>query len=302
MERAPMVTGVHTDKLSAKLAIGALLVAKLAAFATVGCQSSDRADGVGSALSAEVTQVKPAAARAQSEPETLAKPEQEAPEADLPRGVSAPQPEARYREVPSAAAPRPTSTTAPSAKATETIAKSKALDVPASPAVKKPPLPAMPTSSKPTLSQSKAKPAAPKAPPAAPVAPEPITESAAPAPAPKKASVNVPQTDHVRVEVPAGLQHWLDEDDRMRPWLGKAINVADSCYAKVRADDPGASGEIAFVVTMHENARPSGRVSSVSSPISGIVMCATTRLLGVKMPLFTGTEGESYTVRVRFTP
>jgi hypothetical protein len=31
-------------------------------------------------------------------------------------------------------------------------------------------------------------------------------------------------------------------------------------------------------------------------------MCATTRLLGVKMPLFTGDEGASYTVRVRFTP
>jgi hypothetical protein len=279
-----------------------LLVAKLAAFATAGCQSSDRADGVGSALSAEVTHVKPAAARAQSEPETLAKSEQEAPEADLPRGVSAPQPEARDREVPSAAAVRPTSTTAPSAKATETIPKSKALDVPPSPLAKKPPSPAIPTSSKPTLSQSKTKPDAPKAPPAAPVTPEPIAEPPAPAPAPKKASVNVPQTDHVRVEVPAGLQRWLDEDDRMRPWLGKAISVADSCYAKVRADDPGASGEIAFVVTMHKNARPSGRVSSVSSPISGIVMCATTRLLGVKMPLFTGSEGESYTVRVRFTP
>jgi len=88
----------------------------------------------------------------------------------------------------------------------------------------------------------------------------------------------------------------------MRPWLGKAVNVADSCYAKVRADDPRAAGEISFVVTMHENARPSGKVTSVSSPISGIVMCATTRLLGVKMPLFTGDEGASYTVRVRFTP
>jgi hypothetical protein len=114
--------------------------------------------------------------------------------------------------------------------------------------------------------------------------------------------VTVPQTDHVHVDVPGGLQHWLDEDDRMTPWLGKAISVADSCYAKVREDDANASGAIALAITMHENARPSGRVSSVSGPVNSIVMCATTRLFGVKMPLFTGTEGDSYTVRVRFDP
>lgn len=117
-----------------------------------------------------------------------------------------------------------------------------------------------------------------------------------------KASVVVPHTDHVRVEVPAGLQHWLDEDDRMRPWLGKAVSVADSCYASERADDPSTSGVIALQVTMHENARPSGRVSSVSPAVSGIVMCATTRMLGVKMPLFTGKEGDTHTVRVHFEP
>jgi hypothetical protein len=31
------------------------------------------------------------------------------------------------------------------------------------------------------------------------------------------------------------------------------------------------------------------------------VLCVTTRLIGVKMPLFTGDEGASYMVRVRFT-
>jgi hypothetical protein len=112
----------------------------------------------------------------------------------------------------------------------------------------------------------------------------------------------VPRTDHVRVDVPAGLQHWLDEDDRMRPWLGKAVSVVDSCYAKVRADDPNATGSIAFTVTMHENARPSGSVGSVSGPINSIVMCATRGLFGVKMPLFTGSEGASYSVKVHFNP
>jgi hypothetical protein len=106
----------------------------------------------------------------------------------------------------------------------------------------------------------------------------------------------------VHVEVPAGLQHGLDEDDRMRPWLSKAVNVADSCYADERADNPAAAGAITVQVTMHENARPSGKVASVSPGIGGIVMCATTRMLGVKMPLFTGKEGESYTLRVHFDP
>jgi hypothetical protein len=115
-------------------------------------------------------------------------------------------------------------------------------------------------------------------------------------------SVQVPSTDHVRVDVPPGLQAWLDADDRMRPWLGKAIATADGCYAKVLADNPGASGDIAVQLTMHENARPSGRVSSVASAVDGVVMCATTRMLGVKMPLFTGNEGDTYTVREHFTP
>ena len=88
----------------------------------------------------------------------------------------------------------------------------------------------------------------------------------------------------------------------MRPWLGKAVATADACYAKLLADNPAASGDIAVQVTMHENARPSGRVSSVAPAVNGVVMCATTRLLGVKMPLFTGREGDTYTMRVHFTP
>lgn len=305
-----MVTAVHTDKLT----FGVMVLAQLAALAAPGCQSSDRASDVGAAISPGTSQVKPATGRDPSvpdEPEPLAAPEPEA--ADLPRGVSAPQPDDRDPEAP-AAALKPAAPTAAAPKPSSPgSAAAASKPSPSSPGSPKPstvveasakPKPATPFSAKPALAQSK--PAAPKPAvmPTPSVPPEPIAAPAAPAPPPppKKVSVNVPQTDHVRVEVPSGLQHWLDEDDRMRPWLGKAMNVADSCYAKVRADNPGASGEIAFVVTMHENARPSGKVSSVSSPISGIVMCATTRLLGVKMPLFTGKEGESYTVRVRFEP
>jgi hypothetical protein len=291
-----MVTVVHKNKLSVRLAFGVMTVAQLAALATAACQSSERTEEVGAATS----QVKPASARAPSEAEPLAEPEHEA--ADLPRGVSPPQSEARVPgdgSKASSASPAKPSTPSAATKPAASVTNAK-------------PTVVAQTSSKPKAEVSapsvpkKPAPAAPKPPPPAPPPPVPAEPIAAPppapAPAPKKVSVNVPQTDHVRVEVPPGLQHWLDEDDRMRPWLGKAINVADSCYAKVRADEPNASGEIAFVVTMHKNARPSGKVSSVSSPISGIVMCATTRLLGVKMPLFTGDEGASYTVRVRFTP
>lgn len=295
------MTGVHKNKLSVRLAFGVMTVAQLAALATAACQSAERTEDVGAAT----TQVKPASARAASEPEPLVEPAHEA--ADLPRGVSAPQPEPR---APSDGS-KPSSVSAPKPSTPPAGAPSTAAKPAASATIAKPTAVAQ-TSSKPKADVSaspvpkKPTPAAPKPPPPAPPPPVPAEPIAAPppapAPAPKKVSVNVPQTDHVRVEVPPGLQHWLDEDDRMRPWLGKAINVADSCYAKVRADVPNASGEIAFLVTMHKNARPSGKVSSVSSPISGIVMCATTRLLGVKMPLFTGDEGASYTVRVRFSP
>lgn len=112
----------------------------------------------------------------------------------------------------------------------------------------------------------------------------------------------MPRTDHVHVEVPAGLQSWLDADDRMRPWLGKAVAIVDGCYARERADNPNAAGSISFTVTMHENARPSGRPGAVEGPVRGIIMCATRQLMSIKMPLFTGKEGATYTVKAHFEP
>jgi hypothetical protein len=138
-----------------------------------------------------------------------------------------------------------------------------------------------------------------KAPSTSVAPPEPV----APLPPAKTASVQVtvPSTDHVHVEIPAGLQGWLNADDRMRPWLSKAVSVVDACYAELRNSDPGASGTATFSVTMHENARPSASVGSLPGPLQPLLLCVTTRLIGVKMPLFTGDEGASYTVRVRFT-
>lgn len=254
------------------------------------------------------SQVKPKGASPGQEPEELTPEILE--DTELPHGKSAPEPE----EVADRAAAPSSRTVAPKPSATSAKPASR----PSATSTKRAPRP----SSSATKSQSTEKPAASSAAaarakqhtgtqlassatsptPQVVTAPAVTADSPESAPPARQSSVTVPHTDHVRVEVPAGLQRWLDEDDRMRPWLRKAVSVADACYASERADAPGASGVVALQVTMHENARPSGRVSSVSPAISGIVMCATTRMLGVKMPLFTGAEGESHTVRVRFDP
>ena len=114
--------------------------------------------------------------------------------------------------------------------------------------------------------------------------------------------VVVPATAHVRVDVPTGLQRWLDEDDRMIPWLSKAVGAVDTCYAKLRADNPSASGIVSFSLTMHENSRPSAKPTSVPSALQPMVLCVSTQLLAVKMPLFTGQEGASYPVHVQLSP
>jgi hypothetical protein len=301
-----------------------------------GAASSDASDP-------SAPQVKPAAAPARAEAETL-EPDPEGGE--LPRGVSAPAPgpqdtrggradttggsaraeasdrSARVETAERAArgdvqrpetgahparveAARPQATEAAHAqRATTDGLKTVAVaDPPRSTAKPKPSAPKPPTAPKLPAPEVTRPPSPETAQPQPPVPQEPIAQVTPPLPPPaRNASVVVPHTDHVHVDVPAGLQHWLDEDDRMKPWLGKAINVADACYAKVREDNASASGFIALSLTMHENARPSGKVSSVSGPLNSIVMCATTRLLGVKMPLFTGTEGDSYTVRIHFEP
>jgi hypothetical protein len=98
------------------------------------------------------------------------------------------------------------------------------------------------------------------------------------------------------------LQHWLNEDDRMIPWLNKAVTTVDGCYAELRTSNPQAAGTIALSVVMHKNARPTGTVSTLPSALKSMVACVTTRLWSVRMPLFTGTEGQRFAVQVRLTP
>jgi hypothetical protein len=102
--------------------------------------------------------------------------------------------------------------------------------------------------------------------------------------------------------VPAGLQAWLDADDRMRPWLGKAVAATDACYAELRHDNPSAGGAVTFSVTMHKDARPSAAVGSLPAALRSLVPCVTSSLWSVRMPLFTGDEGARYEVSAHFDP
>jgi hypothetical protein len=122
-----------------------------------------------------------------------------------------------------------------------------------------------------------------------------------PEPSPTAKGV-VPRTQHVHAEVPKGLQAWLDADSRMQPWVAQVMRVADTCYARVRDSVPNASGVIEVAVTMHKDARPDPDILALPPQLSGIVACATGDLIRSGMPLFTGSEGERYTVRVVFEP
>ncbi|HEY2733294.1 MAG TPA: hypothetical protein VGI70_04880 [Polyangiales bacterium] len=120
-------------------------------------------------------------------------------------------------------------------------------------------------------------------------------------PPPSAAGVRVPSTAHVHVDVPAGLQAYLDADPRMRPWLARAVATVDACYSELRAADPSAAGNVSIALTMHENARPSAEVESLPGPLKPLVLCVTSRMLSARMPLFTGDEGSRFSLRVRLT-
>lgn len=140
-----------------------------------------------------------------------------------------------------------------------------------------------------------------------PVRAGPARPQVAPTPAPARApippptapvakKVSVPRTEHVHVELPAGLQRDLDADPRMQSWVDRVIAIADGCHGNNRA----ARGSIEATLTMHENARPDADIRSLPGPLSGIVACATGSLMRIKMPLFTGQEGTRYDVRLVF--
>ncbi|HEX4354865.1 MAG TPA: hypothetical protein VHZ95_18165 [Polyangiales bacterium] len=120
-------------------------------------------------------------------------------------------------------------------------------------------------------------------------------------PPPSAAAVRVPSTAHVHVDVPAGLQDYLDADSRLRPWLARAVATVDACYSELRSVDPSAAGSVSIALTMHKNARPSADIDSLPDPLKPLVLCVTARMMNVRMPLFTGDEGDSFKLRVRLS-
>jgi hypothetical protein len=152
-------------------------------------------------------------------------------------------------------------------------------------------------------------PAPPKAAEPAPPPPHeapPAHASAPPAPAAPAATkpaskTVVPHTDHLRFEIPAGLQAALDADPRMQPWANQAVKVIDDCYSAERKKNPAAAGVISVRLTMHDEARPDADIKSLPPALSGVVACATGSLMRIKMPLFTSHEGDHYNVNIDFT-
>jgi hypothetical protein len=150
-------------------------------------------------------------------------------------------------------------------------------------------------SSQPPSSEAR-KPAADPAPAPPPPAKPPAATPAAAPPTPK-GSVRVPESEHVRIELPSGLQADLDHDPRMQPWVNKAVSSLERCYAPLR--DAGAAGVIEVRLVMHENERPSAEPGKLPSSLTPMLACVTGDLMRVKMPLFTGKEGTRYTLKIR---
>ena len=107
----------------------------------------------------------------------------------------------------------------------------------------------------------------------------------------------MPSTDHVRIDIPKGMQALLDADTRMQPWVQKVVAVADRCY---KSNGFGTTATIVVDVTMHKNARPDADMRSLPPTLAGVVGCATGDLMRTKMPLFTGPEGERHTLKINF--
>jgi hypothetical protein len=126
-------------------------------------------------------------------------------------------------------------------------------------------------------------------------APAPVAQVPAPAARPKT-HVSIPRTEHVHVDIPAGLQTDLDADPRMQSWVDQVIAIADRCHGQAR----GNVGAIDALITMHENARPDADMRGLPPQLGGLVACATGALMRTKMPLFTGREGTRYPVRIVF--
>lgn len=144
----------------------------------------------------------------------------------------------------------------------------------------------------------------PAAKPAKDTAPDPVKDTAS---EPEKAEAEKPvfvasSSKHVSLDLPAGLKSDLASDKRMKPWLDTAVGHATRCYEREAKSASGLSGVVEVLIVMHENARPDASLKTLPSQLAGVFTCVSGAMMGVKMPLFTGKEGQRYTARAKFTP
>jgi hypothetical protein len=158
---------------------------------------------------------------------------------------------------------------------------------------------------------AKAEPSTPSTPSTQPTVPSAAPEKPSEAPKaeppktapPPPSKVTIPQSKHLKVSVPARLQSLLDADPRMQPWLNSTLTTIEQCYAAERAKSPDAQGTIKATLTMHANARPDADVDQLPPALSGVLACATGKLMRApRMPLFTGKEGERHSFSVTLSP
>jgi hypothetical protein len=106
----------------------------------------------------------------------------------------------------------------------------------------------------------------------------------------------------VSLELPSGLKADLAKDTRMKPWLDQGLAAATRCYEEEAKSSPGLSGVIEVAIVMHENDRPDASLKSLPSSLASVFTCVSGAMMGKKMPLFTGQEGQRYVAKVRFSP
>jgi hypothetical protein len=128
--------------------------------------------------------------------------------------------------------------------------------------------------------------------------PSTTTDKAEPARAPFVS----PTSKHVALDLPAGLKDDLASDKRMKPWLDTAVSHATRCYEREAKSNAGLSGTVEVLIVMHENARPDASLKTLPSQLAGVFTCVSGAMMSIKMPLFTGKEGQRYTARAKFGP
>jgi len=85
----------------------------------------------------------------------------------------------------------------------------------------------------------------------------------------------------------------------MAKWAARILPVIEACYLGQLMHP---SAVIKVGVTLHANKGPDTAIKTLPATLAAMVPCATTKLMNARPPMLTGTEGETHTVGIRFTP